>query len=70
MTRECKHTSTTVLESRPRDRFGIKHQWRRRYCTSCGHKFDTVELQMSIFHEWNDLKSRFKTIQSALKGKL
>jgi transcriptional repressor NrdR len=38
---ECQYRKTMVADSRPRDNWKIV--FRRRRCTKCGHRFNTIE---------------------------
>ena len=46
---KCKSEQVFVVDTRPKD----ETTWRRRACTSCGYRFNTMELEES---EYQDLK--------------
>lgn len=54
---KCSNSETTVVDSRPTQRAGIR---RRRECESCGERFTTVEQipggQETVMFKFEDLK--------------
>lgn len=66
---QCKE-KTHVLETRVLKGHRKHALKRRRECLSCGHRYNTVEMDGDVFEEWKAVKRKLshltKTVQSLL----
>jgi len=66
---KCKG-KTHVLETRPQKGYRMHALKRRRECLSCGHRYNTVEMDGDVFDEWKAVKRKLthltKTVQTLL----
>jgi transcriptional regulator NrdR family protein len=44
----CRRTDSSVTDSRPREENGVGAVFRRRHCSSCAHRFGTVERTVGL----------------------
>lgn len=53
---KCKSVNVYVVDSRPKD----GTTWRRRECSGCNHRFNTMEIDEELYAAWCRLRVFFQ----------
>lgn len=49
---------TNVKDSRPKVPYNFTTMWRRRECTGCGIRFNTIEVSIAVYEALDNVRSR------------
>ena len=63
-------TPTNVVDSRPKVMHGFTTTWRRRACSGCDMRFNTLEVRMEYFETAVSVLSRLARIKNPIENRV
>ena len=61
---------TDVKGSRPTLNYGFTSTRRRRHCTSCEHRFTTIEINVNSYERLTGIPARLNVVRASLNALL